>query len=102
MPNRRPVSDYLLRLAAEGRQDDPEFQRACMWADYSPELLNACCGLYVAYHQRKTNPKALKEALAFADEVTAKVWSDVWAQLKQEAAPTQPLKTMVAGKSQVG
>lgn len=88
MPNTaRPVSKYILALAAEGRQEDPEFARACLWADHSPALLNACCGLYVAYHRRKTDPAGLKDALALADAVTDKVWSEVWAQLKADAAP---------------
>lgn len=78
MSDRRRISEVIIVGYTEGRGDDPEWNRARLWADSAPRLFDACSAAYIAYQRRKMDPGALKEAMAFCEEITSKIAHEVW------------------------
>ena len=74
--HRRPITETI--LAGPRDQDDANWHRACLWADYAPRLFDACSAAYIAYQRRKMDPSGLKDAMALCQEIASKLAHEVW------------------------
>lgn len=67
------VSDEIRSAALDGRHDE-RAQRAAVYADAAPLLMDACSDAYYAAARSNVDPEGLKAALALCGEVTRAVW----------------------------
>jgi hypothetical protein len=95
MSQRRPITETI--LAGPREPEDANWHRACLWANFAPALFSACSAAYIAFQRRKTEPGALKEAMALCDEITSRVAHEVWQagpwalKTTHEASLSQPV-----------